>query len=75
LAQARLSSLARDWLAAGQGDRLADACERTWTELTAVNRTPAVYWYEEVAARTHTELLKPAANDHLQILAGVETGE
>ena len=53
LAHSRLSSLAREWLAAGQGERLADACERAWTELTGVNRTPAVYWYEEVAARTH----------------------
>lgn len=53
LAGARLSSLARDWLAAGRGDMLADACERTWSALTGVSQAPAVYWYDEVAARTH----------------------
>jgi MoaA/NifB/PqqE/SkfB family radical SAM enzyme len=48
----RLSSLARDWLAAGTADLLADACERTWAELTMAGCGPAAYWYDEVAART-----------------------
>jgi hypothetical protein len=48
----RLSLLAQNWLAAGRGDILADACERTWSALTQVNQAPAVYWYDEVAART-----------------------
>ncbi|HSR99566.1 MAG TPA: radical SAM protein [Kofleriaceae bacterium] len=52
LEQARLSVLARDWLRAGRGDALADACARTWSELTAKPERPAVYWYEEVARRT-----------------------
>ena len=38
LVDARLSSLARDWLAAGRGDMLADACKRTWVELVGVSR-------------------------------------
>lgn len=48
---ARLARLAPAWLAAGHGDRLAEACERTWEELAASD-APAVYWYDEVAART-----------------------
>ena len=53
LDDARLSSLARNWLDAGHGDILAEACERTWTELTAAGPYDAVYWYDEVAARTN----------------------
>ena len=52
LADTSLSSLAQDWLAKGQGDRLAGACEKTWADLTAARRGAAVYWYDEVAART-----------------------
>jgi len=52
LADARLTSLARDWLRAGQGDVLAAACERTWTELARLAPPMAAYWYDEVAART-----------------------
>jgi hypothetical protein len=52
LEHARLSVLARDWLRAGRGDALADACARTWSELTAKPEGPAVYWYDEVARRT-----------------------
>lgn len=52
LAHARLWSLARDWLAAGKGDRLAAACEQTWTELTGGDGPQAFYWYDEVATRT-----------------------
>lgn len=52
LEQARLSVLAHDWLRAGRGDALADACARTWSELTAPPQRPAVYWYDEVARRT-----------------------
>jgi MoaA/NifB/PqqE/SkfB family radical SAM enzyme len=57
LEQTRLATLVRDWLRAGHGDALADACARTWTELTAAPARPAVYWYEEVAARTRRPLL------------------
>jgi hypothetical protein len=31
---------------------LAAACEATWAALTAAPDAPAVYWYDEVAART-----------------------
>jgi len=49
----RLSKLAARWLAAGAGDLLADACARTWNELSDTKSLHAVYWYDEVAARTH----------------------
>lgn len=52
LHDAPLSMLAANWLAAGMADRLADACELTWSAL-AIARPHAVYWYDEVAARTH----------------------
>jgi MoaA/NifB/PqqE/SkfB family radical SAM enzyme len=52
LTDARLGSLARDWLGAGRGDALAAACERTWTELAELVPPTAVYWYDEVGART-----------------------
>lgn len=50
----RLGALAAGWLSAGQGDRLAGACERTWAQLTAPGNdaVAASYWYDEVAART-----------------------
>jgi MoaA/NifB/PqqE/SkfB family radical SAM enzyme len=62
LAATRLSTLARGWLAAGRGDVLAGACARTWAELTAEPAEPAVYWYDEVAARTWPSVvtLRPA---------------
>jgi MoaA/NifB/PqqE/SkfB family radical SAM enzyme len=52
LTDARLRSLASDWIAAGQADRLASACERTWEEVTNSCGDVPVYWYGEVAART-----------------------
>jgi Fe-coproporphyrin III synthase len=51
LAGRRLAALARDWLDAGRGDALADACARTWNELTS-QPMHAVYWYDQVAMRT-----------------------
>lgn len=54
LARARLTTLAHGWLDDGQGDRLAEACERTWLALTAARTCPAFYWYDEVAARTRS---------------------
>jgi len=60
LADAHLSSLAKSWLAAGHGDRLADACERTWADLMAGSQQPAIYWYDEVAARTQELPQMPA---------------
>jgi MoaA/NifB/PqqE/SkfB family radical SAM enzyme len=47
-----LSALVRDWLASGRADKLAKACERTWNEL-AGDGCDAIYWYDEVAARTN----------------------
>jgi MoaA/NifB/PqqE/SkfB family radical SAM enzyme len=60
LADTHLSSLARNWLAAGQGDRLAGSCEKTRMDLTAARRGAAVYWYEEVAARTREYVVMTA---------------
>jgi len=57
LEKTRLATLARDWLRAGRGDALADACARTWSELTAAPARPAVYWYDEVASRTRRPLV------------------
>src|SRR4030095_8982415 len=54
LSDARLSVLARRWLDSGSADEMAEACERAWIELTTVSADAAVYWYEEVAARTLT---------------------
>jgi len=51
LRQAGLATLARDWLCKGHAEVLADACERTWSELIAA-KPYAAYWYDEVAART-----------------------
>jgi MoaA/NifB/PqqE/SkfB family radical SAM enzyme len=47
-----LATLAARWLESGSGDRLAVACEQTWVELTRTSPPLAVYWYDEVAART-----------------------
>lgn len=52
LLQARLSSLVAEWVADGRGDSLAAACQRTWVDLTQTELPSAVYWYDEVAART-----------------------
>jgi Fe-coproporphyrin III synthase len=48
----RLDALAASWLAGGHADVLAEACARTWSDLMAAPVAPAVYWYDEVAART-----------------------
>lgn len=60
-ATARLSMLARDWLASGKADQLAATCERTWEELTSANDAPAYYWYDEVAARSWDRQATPGA--------------
>jgi MoaA/NifB/PqqE/SkfB family radical SAM enzyme len=52
LFDARLASLERDWLRGGGGDALAAACGRTWAELAESVPPFAVYWYDEVGART-----------------------
>jgi MoaA/NifB/PqqE/SkfB family radical SAM enzyme len=52
LATASLEALSASWLAAGYGESVADACERTWIELANAKGAPAVYWYDEVASRT-----------------------
>ena len=51
LRDARLLSLASNWLLKGHAEILVDACEQTWAELTAT-KSHAAYWYDEVAART-----------------------
>jgi MoaA/NifB/PqqE/SkfB family radical SAM enzyme len=56
LLDAGLTELASDWLAGGGGDVLAEACEQTWAELTERRSPQAVYWYDEVAARTRAHL-------------------
>jgi MoaA/NifB/PqqE/SkfB family radical SAM enzyme len=60
----RLAELARDWLAAGRGDALAEACARTWAELTVAPAPPAVYWYDEVAMRTWPPVVRLRAAAH-----------
>ena len=47
-----LAELASGWLDAGAGDELATACEQAWADLTSTSPPLAVYWYDEVAART-----------------------
>jgi MoaA/NifB/PqqE/SkfB family radical SAM enzyme len=59
LTDARFDTLARDWLASGRADELAGACARTWRDLTESGPPPAVYWYDEVAARTRNTQLDP----------------
>jgi len=52
LHEERLDTLAANWLEAGDGDRLAVACEQAWVELTRTTPPLAVYWYDAVAAWT-----------------------
>jgi MoaA/NifB/PqqE/SkfB family radical SAM enzyme len=52
LHDAPLAALARTWLDDGRADALAADCERTWRELSGRPPLQAVYWYDEVAART-----------------------
>jgi Fe-coproporphyrin III synthase len=54
LRDSRLSLLAYNWICCGKGDKLVAACECTWAELTKDNPNTAVYWYDEVAARTRS---------------------
>ena len=54
LLDAGLSELTADWISAGGADVLAEACEQTWAELTERRSPHAVYWYDEVAARTRS---------------------
>ncbi len=53
LLRAQLSSLASDWISAGTGDLLAEACARTWADLSTSDSMHALYWYDEVASRTN----------------------
>lgn len=55
----RLTALVSDWLRTGQAAALAGACARTWAELTVAPMRPAVYWYDEVAARTWPVIAAP----------------
>jgi len=57
LAHDRLAALASDWMRAGCADSLADACAQTWTELTDAPLDHAVYWHDEVAARTRRAMV------------------
>jgi MoaA/NifB/PqqE/SkfB family radical SAM enzyme len=61
LKEDHLSKLAVHWLSAGKSNLLADACARTWNELSVMKAMHAVYWYDEVAARTDLpDLIYPA---------------
>ncbi|MBB5463092.1 radical SAM protein [Paraburkholderia sp. Cpub6] len=51
-----LACLAQSWLGSGLADKLVDACARTWAG-TVESGTPAVYWFDEVAARTYSPAL------------------
>ena len=48
-----LVALASDWISAGTGDLLAEACARTWADLHTSDSMHALYWYDEVASRTN----------------------
>ncbi|WP_196481820.1 radical SAM protein [Burkholderia stagnalis] len=48
-----LACLAQSWLGSGSAEKLVDACARTWAGI-AESGTPAVYWFDEVAARTYS---------------------
>jgi Fe-coproporphyrin III synthase len=52
LAERRLQALAAAWIERGGADELARACERAWREVVALGPEVALYWYDEVAART-----------------------
>ncbi|MES1208729.1 MAG: radical SAM protein [Pseudomonadota bacterium] len=52
LADGRLLALARSWIAAGWGDRLAEACDGAWSTITRSRSVPAVHWGTDVAACT-----------------------
>jgi len=54
LKSTRLSALATSWLVSGLAEDLVEACERTWDELVR-ERVSALYWYDEVAARTRVQ--------------------
>jgi Fe-coproporphyrin III synthase len=54
LSDSCLSLLAHKWIDCGKGDKLVAACERTWLDMTKDNPNTAVYWYDEVAARTRS---------------------
>ena len=49
---APLPLLAREWMAAGRAAELAAACDEAWKAVSGGADSSAVYWYEEVAART-----------------------
>jgi MoaA/NifB/PqqE/SkfB family radical SAM enzyme len=59
LGEDRLTTLADRWLRDERGDVLADACEQTWFELAHETTPRAVYWYDEVAARTLAPVAVP----------------
>jgi MoaA/NifB/PqqE/SkfB family radical SAM enzyme len=60
LSDAALPTLAEEWIASGRAEALAEACERTWTELVATGENGASYWYDEVAARASGPEYAPA---------------
>lgn len=53
LDNARLLSLAGDWLNSGKCQQLAEAYQRTWNELSNLCPGTVVTWFDEVASRTH----------------------
>jgi hypothetical protein len=63
-----LAMLAEQWLTAGGGDRLAEACERAWAELTGPIVPLAVYWYDAVAAQTRAATAQRESRRHLELV-------
>jgi Fe-coproporphyrin III synthase len=67
LTEGPLSSLARNWLAVGHGDKLAGACERAWSEIACIQPRPAVYWYDAVAEQTRNPTPLQRSPDYVAV--------
>jgi hypothetical protein len=69
LADGGLLELARKWLAAGQGDHLAAACETIWSQLTQTRSVTAVQWTAELTACTRAQLSRHRTGRHPSLRA------
>jgi MoaA/NifB/PqqE/SkfB family radical SAM enzyme len=58
LNRAPLRELVREWLDAGNGDEMAQACEQAWFACrdNEADACAAAYWYDQVAAATRDSL-------------------
>ena len=75
LTDTRLSFLSSQWLSAGHGDRLSDACARTGEELAFTNPAHDLYWYEEVATRTrdqHHQILTESCKSQRRLRSALD---